>query len=378
MLQVFLDGHRANRCPSVRHVVCSGEELPGSLQQKFFECFPQSKLSNLYGPTETAVDVTVWECRKEDGAARVPIGRPIANTQIYVLDEYGEPAPRGVTGELYIGGVQVGRGYLNRPNLTAERFVANPYGAAGSRMYRTGDRARYRGDGQLEYWGRADQQVKIRGFRIEPGEIETTLLRYPGIQRAVVLAREDESGEKRLVGYVVQAPDAEPVSPTQLREHLKSKVPEYMIPAAWVVLDELPLTPNGKVDRHRLPEPQMSDPLRYVAPRTPTEEVLAQIWAEVLKLDQVGVEEDFFELGGHSLLATQVITRVRNATQLDVEVRTLFEAPTITEFALRLTALQYAKESEARSADEALQAKVREMTDDEVARELQRLTERLV
>jgi acyl carrier protein len=280
-----------------------------------------------------------------------------------------------VVGELCVAGVGVARGYVGRGGLTAARFVANPFGASGGRMYRSGDRARYRGDGNLEYVGRVDQQVKIRGFRIEPGEVEAALLTHPGVERALVVPRTD-SGEVQLVGYVVPATAEAVPSETELREHVRGRVPEYMIPGAWVTLAALPLTPNGKVDRQRLPAPERANPLRYVAPRTPTEESLAQVWAEVLKLEQVGVEEDFFELGGHSLLATQVITRVRDVFKLPIELRALFEAPTISEFAAKVVDLQREIESERLDKMTTLRTNVQQMSDEEVERELRKLTEK--
>jgi amino acid adenylation domain-containing protein len=263
-----------------------------------------------------------------------PIGRPIANVRSYVLDESLEPVPLGVVGELYIGGEGVARGYLGQGGLTAERFVANPYGVEGSRLYRTGDLARYLADGNLEFMGRADDQVKIRGVRIEPGEIEDALLWHPDVRQAVVTARDRDGGEKQLVAYCVGAEGRTPVA-EDLRLHLLATLPQYMAPSAFVFLDELPLTPTGKVDRRALPEPG-TDPYvgSYEAPRTPTEEILAQIWAEVLGLDRVGVSDNFFVLGGHSLLATQVMARVRENLGVEVPVRALFEASvTVRELA---------------------------------------------
>src|SRR6185312_14151432 len=308
-----LESEAGRRClAGVRHWTLSGEALGSELMEELREAVPGCRFMNVYGCSEVAADATWYEVQgQRERGHTVPIGRPLANTQVYVLDEELEPVPVGVVGELYIAGAGLARGYLGRSGLTAQRFVANPYGEAGSRMYRTGDRVRYGREGNLEYLGRTDHQVKIRGFRIEPGEVEAALLRYPGVRQALVLGRAEGELETRLVGYVVYEEGAVAGSAAQLREHLRGVVPEYMIPGAWVVLDELPLTPNGKVDRQRLPEPQVSDPLRYVAPRTPTEEVLAQIWAEVLNVARVGLRDDFFDLGGHSLLAMQIITRAR-------------------------------------------------------------------
>ena len=275
------------------------------------------------------MDVTHWACRRDDERLTVPIGRPVANTQMYVLDARMEPVPVGVTGELYIGGVQVGRGYVGREDLTAERFVPDPFsGRAGSRLYRTGDLARYLPDAAIEYLGRTDFQVKIRGQRIELGEIEAALARHAGVGQSVVVAREDSPGDQRLVAYVV-AQQAE-LSVGELREQLGRLLPAYMVPSAFVLLGELPLTSSGKLDRRALPAPGQADsPGDYVAPRTATEQVLAAIWAEVLALERVGIHANFFELGGHSLLAMQVISRVRESLSVELPLRELFLTPTI-------------------------------------------------
>jgi hypothetical protein len=261
----------------------------------------------------------------------------VANTQVYLLDRSGNPVPVGVPGELYIGGDGLARGYWNRPELTAERFLPDPWsGKSGARLYKTGDLARYLPDGNLEFLGRVDQQVKLRGFRIELGEVEAALGRHPAVRQAVVLAREDAPGHKRLVAYLVtsaaQAPGVH-----ELRAFLKDQLPEYMVPSAFVLLDALPRTVNGKIDRGALPAPGPNDLPQaeaFVAPRTPVEERLAGIWAEVLSLERVGVEDDFFALGGHSLLATRVVSWVRSAFQVDLPLRRLFEAPTVAGLAL--------------------------------------------
>ena len=266
-------------------------------------------------------------CGEQDAKQEwVSIGGPLPNVQVYVLDELLQAVPVGVVGELYVGGEGVARGYIGRGGLTAERFVADPFGAAGARLYRTGDRGRYLADGRLQYLGRADQQVKLRGYRIELGEIESKLRAYPQIKDAVVIAREDERGEKRLVGYFTVRGEAVPDT-QELRYHLKESLPEYMIPAAYVLLGSLPLNASGKVDRGALPEPEAVThaEAQYVPPATPTEEVLSQIWAEVLQLDQVGVEDNFFELGGHSLLGTRVMARVREQFAVELPLRALFE-----------------------------------------------------
>jgi amino acid adenylation domain-containing protein len=332
MLQIFLDQHQAGSCPSIRHVVCSGEELPAAVQKKCLESLPQAALSNLYGPTEAAVDVTAWECRVD--GARVPIGRPIANIQIYLLDRHGQPTPLEVPGEIHIGGVGVGRGYWNRPELTAERFIADPYSAdPRGRLYRTGDLGRWRADGTIEYLGRNDHQVKIRGFRIELGEIEAQLTAHAQVKEAVVVAREEVGGDKRLVGYVVPQEAQAVPSAEMLREHLKQVLPEYMVPSAFVVLPELPLTPNGKLDRRALPAPELGAyaSRQYEAPQGEVEELLAGIWQGLLRVERVGRRDNFFELGGHSILATQLIVRVRSAWSIEIPMRVLFKCPTVQQ-----------------------------------------------
>ena len=242
------------------------------------------------------------------------LGRPLANTQIYILDKELQPVPVGVLGEIHIGGDGVTCGYLNLPELTAEKFIADPFASQpNARMYKTGDLGRFLPDGRIEFMGRIDNQVKIRGFRIELGEIETVLARHTAVQDCVVIAREDVAGDKRLVGYVVPAA-GQKVNAAELRDWVKERLPEYMVPVAWVEMSSLPLSPNGKVDRKNLPAPDYERPElagEYQGARTPTEEVMAGIWAEVLRLDQVGVKDDFFALGGHSLLATQVVSRIR-------------------------------------------------------------------
>jgi amino acid adenylation domain-containing protein len=360
MLKVILDEWEIERCNSLKRVVCGGEELPVELQERLFGTLQDVELQNTYGPTEASIDVTCWVCRPENGSRsnreRVPIGRPIANTQIYILDSHLQPVPVGVPGELHIAGVGLARGYLNRPDFTAEKFIPKPFSnEPGARLYKTGDLARYLLDGNIEFLGRLDHQVKVRGFRIELGEIEAVLAQHPGVRETVVLAREDATEEhhadqnqkskienlksdKRLVAYVV--PKQEP-APTinGLRSFLKEKLPEYMIPSAFVFLDTIPLTPNGKMDRKALPAPDQNRPEpeeNYVAPRTPVEELLAEIWAEVLKLHKVGIRDNFFELGGHSLLATQVISRLCNSFKVEVPLRALFESPTVAGLAERI------------------------------------------
>ncbi|HEU4562032.1 MAG TPA: amino acid adenylation domain-containing protein, partial [Longimicrobium sp.] len=292
------------------------------------------ELVNNYGPTENTVVATSGVVGAGPGSGRAPgIGRPIHNVRAYVLDRRLEPVPVGVPGELCVGGAQVARGYLGRAELTAERFVPDPFSMTpGARMYRTGDQVRWLASGELEFLGRLDRQVKVRGFRIELGEIEGALRRSAGVADCVVVAREDLPGEKRLVAYMVGEAEA-----AALRDGLRRSLPEYMVPSAFVTLDALPLTPAGKVDRKALPAPDFaSAEERYVAPRTPAEEVLAGIWAEVLRLERVGVTQSFFELGGHSLLATRVVSRVRELFGVELPLRALFEGPTVAELAVRV------------------------------------------
>jgi acyl carrier protein len=266
----------------------------------------------------------------------VSIGYARANTPLYVLDSSLGPVPIGLIGELYVGGVGVGRGYLNRAGLTAERFIPDPFSAEpGARLYRTGDLVRRTADGALEFVARIDSQVKLRGFRIELGEIEVALAEHTGVREATVTIREGAGEDQRLVAYVVGAAETQP-GVNQLRAHLKARLPEYMIPSAFVFLDELPLTPNGKVDRKALPAPDATSVVvgtNYVAPRTSVEEALVGIWAEVLQVGRVGVEDNFFELGGHSLLATQLIARIRGTLKTEVPLRSLFETPTVAGLA---------------------------------------------
>ncbi|HHK8132082.1 TPA: amino acid adenylation domain-containing protein, partial [Serratia marcescens] len=336
MLQSFLaDGQAASRCGQVVRVMCSGEALPAALVAEFYRRLPQAELHNLYGPTEAAVDVTAWHCSREADRVSVPIGRPIANTRIYLLDDHGQPVPLGAVGELYIGGVQVARGYLNRPELTAERFLSDPF-APGGRMYRTGDVARYLANGDIEYLGRNDQQVKIRGFRIECGEIEAVLATHPAVREAVVDARA-VGDDKRLVAWVVPAADvAEETLAGALRQHVSAALPDYMVPSAWVVVAALPLSPNGKLDRRALPEPQgAQSQAAYEAPQGEHETLLAGIWRELLNVEQVGRHDNFFELGGHSLLAVRLTNRLQQV-EWQLPLQTLFANPTLLALAQQL------------------------------------------
>ncbi|WP_420869797.1 amino acid adenylation domain-containing protein [Bradyrhizobium septentrionale] len=336
MLVSFMDAKSVDRCRSLRRVLCSGEALPAASVHRVRRVLPRTGLHNLYGPTEAAIDVTAWSCPAEFDEAVVPIGRPIANTRVYLLDDHGEPVPFGAVGELCIGGAGVARGYLNRPELTAERFIASPF-VDGDRLYRTGDLARYLADGNLEFLGRNDEQVKIRGFRIEPGEIAARLLEHPAVGDAVVVAREDGRGEQRLVAYVV-APEAEESDLAGgLRAHLSARLPDYMVPSAFVRLAGLPLTVNGKVDRNALPAPgeEAYAHRAYAPPQGEIETALATIWAELLGVERIGRHDHFFELGGHSLLAVQLMELLRRRS-LGIEVRTLFAQPVLADLAASL------------------------------------------
>ncbi|WP_199335631.1 non-ribosomal peptide synthetase [Nostoc sp. FACHB-110] len=402
MLQAFVEEETVKNCTSLKRVICSGEALPWELQQRFFTLL-ECELHNLYGPTEAAIDVTYWQCEADTDLKIVPIGRPIANTQIYILDSQLQPVPIGVPGELHIGGIGLARGYLNRSELTQEKFIPNPLGVpgelhiggiglargylnrseltqekfipnpfercreqgAGSRgithnglnaplpltalLYKTGDLARYLPDGNIEYLGRIDNQVKIRGFRIELGEIEATLNQHQDVQTSCVIAREDTPGNtrtepvlsvaegrsrsKRLVAYIVPQPETKPTV-SELRSFLKERLPDYMVPSAYAILESFPLTPNGKIDRRALPQPEARTGIEtdIVLPRTPIEEKLAQIWTQVLRIEQIGIYDNFFELGGDSILSIQIISRAKIAG-IELTVKQLFANPTIAQLA---------------------------------------------
>jgi len=327
---------------TVRVINLAGEPLKRALVERIFATTEASTVCNLYGPSETTTYST-WVPMKRGESLAMHIGRPIANTRVYILDGHGEPVPVGVLGELYIGGAGVARGYLNRPELTAERFVADPFvRESEARMYRTGDLGRWLADGTIEFVGRNDFQVKLRGFRIELGEIEARLAEHPAVREAVVLAREDAAGEKRLVAYYTASGASEAgaasVGAEQLRAHLSAVVPDYMVPAAYVCLDRLPLTPNGKLNRKALPAPEQEAYAArgYEVPVGETETKLAEGWAEVLKLEKVGRHNKFFELGGHSLLATRVISRIREAFHVELALQSLFQNPTVAGLALQV------------------------------------------
>jgi amino acid adenylation domain-containing protein len=344
-----------------------------SLYMKEYEefqrfCGPQTRLINSYGASEATIDSTFFERTKVNLTHNgfVPIGRPFPNTRIYILDNHLQPVPIGVAGELYIGGSGLARGYLNARELTQEKFIPNPlFQQAGTRLYKTGDKARYLVDGNIEYFGRSDNQVKIRGFRIELGEIEASLIKHPQVHSAAVIAREDIPGNKSLVAYVVAHQDSKVII-GELRSFLSSQMPTYMLPNAFVILETLPLTPNGKVDRRALPAPDVSHrnlETGFVAPRTSTEEILAAIWSEVLGLQHISIHDNFFELGGHSLLATQVISRLRKAFCIDLPLRSLFESPTIAESAELVVAQQFEQAESA--ALEFILAEVDELSDND-------------
>ncbi|MGE0127962.1 MAG: amino acid adenylation domain-containing protein [Blastocatellales bacterium] len=342
LLRMLLDEPGFERLQSLRRVVSGGEALPAELQERFHASL-NAELHNFYGPTETAIDVTCWPYGHADGRRIVPLGYPIANTQIYLLSPAWQPSPIGAPGELCIGGANLSRGYLNRPELTAEKFIPNPFSSEpGARLYRTGDLARYLPDGAIEYLGRADHQVKIRGFRIELGEIESALRQHPSLREAAVLARDDRTGAKRLVAYVTSGEEPAPTV-SELRTFLKGTLPEHMTPSAFVFLEAMPLAPNGKVNRRVLPEPDHARPeldAAFVAPRTLTEEMLTELWSQLLGVERVGIYDNFFELGGHSLLATQLVSRVRETFGVELSLIKLFESPVIAELAAMISESQ--------------------------------------
>jgi amino acid adenylation domain-containing protein len=355
LLRVLLDTFPdlQSRLPKLKYWVSSGEALSVELCDRFRERMSQSILINLYGSSEVAADVTWYDTTNRQFPQCVSIGRPISNMQVYVLDNYLQPVPIGVPGELYVSGEGLARGYLNRPELTAEKFIPNPFKIQNSkypsgrtkpykiknsyseRLFKTGDLACYLPDGNIKFLGRIDHQVKIRGFRIELGEIEAVLSQYPEVQEAVVIVREDRPGDKRLVAYIVSNQEQAP-NTSKLRNSLKEQLPDYMVPLVLVVLEALPLTPNGKVDRQALPVPEQrhSEPeTAFVTPQTPIEKELADIWSEVLNIEQVGIYDNFFDIGGHSLIATQLMSRVQTRLDVEIPLRELFASPTIKELA---------------------------------------------
>jgi amino acid adenylation domain-containing protein len=325
MLALFLETEGLEHCTSVRQVFSSGEALPLELQSRFFSRF-RASLHNLYGPTEAAVEVTHWECKRDMQRSIVPIGRPIANTQIYVLDRHLQPVPIGAMGELHIGGIQLARGYLNLPQATAEKFIPDPFRqSAGARLYKTGDLARVLSDGNVEYLGRTDHQVKLRGFRIELGEIEAVLTQAPGVSQAAVIVREDVPGNQQLVAYVTPSSHQE-ISLENVRGSLSEKLPAYMIPASFVVLDRLPMTTSGKVDRRALPAPMRTASRELVAASGELETKVIHLFEKILGIRPLGVTDDFFEMGGHSLLAARLLAEIRQATGRALPLSAMLQA----------------------------------------------------
>jgi len=339
MLRLVVEEPGLASCTSLRLLFSAGEPLTTELCRGLLKRV-KVEIVNTYGPTECSIDVTAWRHQAGELGDRIPIGQPLQNTRIRILDRNGGLAPVGVPGELHVGGVNLARCYLNQPELTAERFVPDPYASTpGERLYRTGDRCRWLPDGNIEFLGRLDHQVKLRGFRIELGEIETALGQHPRVKSAVVLVREVSAGDQQLVAYLV--PRGEQPEASELRSFLRDRLPDYMVPSAFVMLEAWPLTASGKVDRQKLPElegTQAAQRRAYVGPRTPTEELLAQVWAQVLHLEQVDINDDFFELGGHSLLATQVLSRVRATFRVEVPQEELFASPTVAGLALKVDA----------------------------------------
>ena len=338
LLRFLIEEPAFNDSLALRAVMCGGETLPTQVVTGF-QSRSKAKLYNVYGPTETIIDSTYWLCEGLGGRTSIPIGRPIPNARTYILDDALRPVPIGVGGHLHIGGEGLARGYLNQPVLTAEKFIPDPFSAEpGARLYKTGDLARYLPDGNIEFLGRRDDQVKIRGFRIELGEIEAALGQHAAVRNVAVLAREDAPGEKRLVAHVAAQSTAD-----ELRRFLKDMLPDHMVPAVFVLLDTLPLLSNGKIDRRALPAPDRIRPgldKAFVAPRTPTEELVAEIWAQLLGIEDVGIHDNFFDLGGHSLLATQLVSRVREAFQTEIPLRRLFEVPTVAGLAESIVAVR--------------------------------------
>jgi amino acid adenylation domain-containing protein len=335
LLRMLLENQQIANCQSLKNVFCGGEPLTFELQKRFFTHL-NAKLHNLYGPTETCIDATYWTCKPGLNQQIVPIGHPIANTQAYILDNQLQPVPVGVCGELYIAGAGLAKGYLNRKELTSQKFIPNHLSnKAGALMYKTGDLACFLPDGSIEYLGRIDHQVKIRGFRIELGEIEALLAQHPQVRLVTVIAREDEPGNPRLVAYIVPQPEGT-LKESELHRFLKEQLPEYMVPSAFVMLDTLPLTPNGKLDRRALKAPNTNRntiDAGYLPPRDAIELQLAQIWEKVLNIQPVGVRENFFNLGGHSLLAVRLIAQIQQQLGKNLPLATLFQNPTIAQMA---------------------------------------------
>jgi len=371
-IHILLHSRNAAHSSQIRLVICGGDILHAESLRLWAQTpLRSARLLNAYGPTETTITATTFEVSQwVDHACsdlQIPIGRPLGNRQIYILDSQRGLVPIGVPGELHIGGSGLARGYLHRPELTAEKFIPNPFSKEkGARMYKTGDLARYLPDGNIEFLGRIDNQVKIRGFRVELGEIEAVLVQHPSVVEAIVIARKDQLDDKQLVAYVVFRKRSS-VTNHEMRNFLRQKLPDYMTPSAFVMMDSLPLTPSGKIDRRALPAPDVERPGAEdfsVAPRSPIEEVVAGIWCEILGRNEVSVRDNFFELGGHSLLATQVISRLRKVFEVDLPLRTLFESPTVEELAFAL--LQREGECEKMKQRAGLLVTVAELSEDEV------------
>jgi amino acid adenylation domain-containing protein len=377
------------RLPELKLWTCSGEILPVELARKFREAVPEAKLLNIYGSSEVGADVTWHEVEERDmELGTVAIGRPISNAQIYLLDEGGRPVPVGLRGEIYVGGEGLARGYLKREELTAERFVANEVAPEqGARLYRTGDVGRYRGNGDLEYVGRVDQQVKLRGQRIELGEIETVLGRQAGVRQAVV-AVTGEGEEQRLAAYLVLKEGGEEPKAGELRQQLRAKLPEVMVPSSYWRIERVPLLASGKVNRAELGRVggiELREEQEPVGARNEVEAKLAEIWRELLKVEEVGMEENFFELGGHSLLVLQLTARIRRVLEVELPVRSVFEAPTIAGLAIevekaralglkpRTPILQTHPRSSAGISREALMAQLDNLSSSELQGLLQRV-----
>jgi amino acid adenylation domain-containing protein len=366
MLRVFLENPQVERCTSLRLVICIGEVLAVDLQQKFFDKLG-AELHNLYGPTEAAVEVTFWRCRPGDVQRTVPIGRPIANTRIYIVDQLLQPVPIGIPGELLIGGVAVGRGYYRQPELTAEKFIADPFSKdPEARLYRTGDLARYRPDGNIEYLGRIDNQVKLRGFRIELGEIEARLAEHPAVREAVAVLQAEGGAEPRIVAYYTSKTEWQGMlEARELREHLLNQLPEYMAPSAFVELEALPLMPNGKLDRKKLPAPQRAT-REYVAPQGDTEILIAEIVSELLGVERIGRDESFFELGGNSIGAARLVARIESRLNQTITLRNIFERPSVRGLAELIDLAAEEDERLGESEEQELRAAVMGLSDEEV------------
>jgi amino acid adenylation domain-containing protein len=356
LLQLLLEQPHMRHCHSLKRVFCGGEPLTLGLQTRFFATL-NAALINLYGPTEACIDTTFWQCQPTQQAGAIPIGQPMTNAQAYVLDANCQLLPIGVPGELYIGGMGLAQGYLNQPELTAAKFVPHPYNSdAEAKLYKTGDWARLLPNGQLEYLGRIDDQIKIRGFRIELAEVEAALSEHAAVQECAVVLWQananEESPDERLVAYIVKHRRHRDMTAGEFRAFMQQRVPDFMVPSHFVLLDTLPLMPNGKIDRKALPQPEASHGMAetYVAPQTSTEQAMAEVWKQVLKLDQVGIHDNFFDLGGHSLLAAQLLAQIQQIFSVPLQLRALFEAPTIAALTERLETIRWVTHAKQQAA----------------------------